>query len=241
MRRGYITQFQNFSALSTIDIKKYLLGAYSCTWIKGYKPSLRRVVLSHQPGARAGTRMRQTDGHQRRVPGSATHTEPCSLISGATMPETTHLWNDDPNPSPQSKPVTGLVLHTTSSDSPTGNTLAVPPVKGLKALQAAHALSPKHQLQPNGAFSTPLLNQVFHGQGKSPNPEQTSRSKDGRSWLVPKGTRKLAFGVIDHPKLDGVIVSELVQEGACAMMGLHVGDHVTHINGHIARNHRSAM
>ena len=164
------------------------------------------------------------------------------VLSATIMAEaTTHLWQEDVNSSPQLKQATGLALNTLS-DSPTGLSRVVPPVKGLKSLTAAQG-SPKQLLQPQRTFSTPLLNQVFQGQGRSPNPEQTSRSKDGRSWLVPKGTRKLEFGVIDHPQSEvgGVIVSELGQEGACTMMGLHVGDHITHINGHVARNHRSAM
>lgn len=152
--------------------------------------------------------------------------------------------NSGSSPSPPD--MAKLTLNHLVQDAPTGSgERQRPPIqqKQLPVVPQFQGFSPTKddsQRSDHGAFSTPLINGMFSKQQQI-KPEDTSRS-NGRAWVIPKdGTRKLEFGVIDHPKLDGVIVSELGLSGACACAGLKVGDHITHINGCRARDHRSAM
>lgn len=53
--------------------------------------------------------------------------------------------------------------------------------------------------------------------------------------------RKLELTVVDHPTGPGVLVSDLGNDGACAMQGLLVGHHILKINDTRTMDHRSAI
>ena len=52
---------------------------------------------------------------------------------------------------------------------------------------------------------------------------------------------KTGVTFIDHPKGNGVVVSELTKDGACLSSGVRVGDHIVKINGEKPNNRAEAV
>lgn len=96
------------------------------------------------------------------------------------------------------------------------------------------------------AFDTPLLKSMLAERQTDRLTDSSRSSQDldsSRSGIsVPKnGVHKLEVTVINHPKAEGVVVSRVGADGACAHCGLNVGDHILKINDVRARDHRQAM
>jgi len=127
--------------------------------------------------------------------------------------------------------------------------LATPPPYLVGTQQPATTGSKQSVPFGSNAFTTPMINTLFQATSpKNTKPTATGGSSDRfldttRSGIhiARAGGQKLEVTVIDHPKFEGVVVSELGANGAAARNGLKVGDHVVRVNGIRARDHRTAM
>ena len=108
----------------------------------------------------------------------------------------------------------------------------------------------------SGAFATPMLSSML---AAVTNPAAMAKRRfsidrrrghaplDGvessrtRTTCVRDGGKDLEITVVNHPKLGGVVVSELGKEGSAAAAGIHVGDHITHVCGIPAKHHAKAI